>query len=230
MEKTKKQSISGRLIGIVSLIMAAALLLLTVVSAASIYSLSVAENESGLRLNTQALSNEIDGWIAEVKKSVEHNAIAGEQFFEDFKVKDAVVKSYWEYLSRIYKKAGGEYSEVYAGFTDGTAVTGSGWIPPADLDVRTRVWYTAPMATPGTVVVTEPYYDVAGQTVALSFAATIGNGTDKGCAVIDVSLSVAEKMVSDANSKGDDSGMDSFVVGTSGDVYITEDEDLKPDG
>ncbi|GHU45500.1 hypothetical protein FACS1894120_0400 [Clostridia bacterium] len=213
------------MVGIVSIIIVVAMLLMAIVSAVSIYTLSITDAAKELKLSTDALSNKVDGYIEKVKVSVSQNSVVGKQFFdEDRKL---AKERFLGYLTTIYNNSGGEYSDCYAGFVDGDAVFGMGWVPPADYDVTTRGWYKNGLANPGKIIVDAPYYDLSYNTLSLAFTKSIGDSTEYGTTCVDVFLASAEKMVDDANSNSD---AEAIVIGSNGDVYITDDELLKPDG
>ncbi|MDR0859291.1 MAG: methyl-accepting chemotaxis protein [Oscillospiraceae bacterium] len=223
--ESRKQSISSKLIGIVTAIIVVAMLLITVVSAVSLYSSSVSEAQKSLEQSTIALANEIDGWIAKIKTSVNQNAIVGKQFYDDYGMEE-MKEPFQRYLAAILTSSGGEYAGSNAGLTDKTGLFGNGFNPPEGYDVTTRPWYVGGAAKPGTIVANEPYYDVANNTIALAFTRTIGNTAEIGVCSVDVFLSTAQKMVQDANVHSDS---ESYVLGSDGNVYLTFDEALQPD-
>ncbi|MDR0937730.1 MAG: methyl-accepting chemotaxis protein [Oscillospiraceae bacterium] len=220
----RKPTISGRLVSTVSLILIAAMLLITVVSTVTLYNVSVSEAQATLEEATDALANKVDGWIEKIKTAVSINAIVAEKMYRDDGVEE-MKPDFAGYVALI-KQSNSEFSDVYAGFPDGGGVFGSGWVPDASYDVRTRPWYKGPMASPGKLVVDAPYWDVANITIALAFGKTIGNGTDIGVAVVDVFLSTVEEMVDAANGEG---ATESLIIGTNGDVYVTTNDVLRPD-
>ncbi|GHU41499.1 hypothetical protein FACS1894111_03880 [Clostridia bacterium] len=213
------------MVGIVSIIIIVAMLLMAIVSAVSIYIRSITDASEKLKLSTVALSNKVDGYIEKVKVSVNQNSVVGKQFFDEDG--DLAKEHFLSYLTTIYNNSDGEYSDCYAGFVDGDAVFGMGWVPPADYDVTTRGWYKNGLANPGKIIVDAPYYDLSYNTLSLAFTKSIGDDTKYGTTCVDVFLASAEKMVDDANSNSD---AEAIVIGSNGDVYITADDVLKPDG
>jgi methyl-accepting chemotaxis protein len=230
--KSKNQSI----IGIVSVVVIVAMLLMAVVSAVSQYAASISSATKDLELNTVALSGKVDGYIEKIKVAVDQNSVVGQQFFEE----DAKMAQYvpdtvagaaakeWllTYLTTVYTNSNGEYSDCYAGFPDGDAIFGMGWVPPEGYDVTTRGWYKNGISNAGKVIVDAPYYDLSYNTLSLAFTKSIGNNAEYGVTCVDIFLESAEKMVEIANTDNDS---EAFVVGKNGDVYITDDKSLKPD-
>lgn len=51
-----------------------------------------------------------------------------------------------------------DISQIYIGLANGTFITGGQWIPPADYDPRTRVWYTKAVQA-GRTVISDVYID-----------------------------------------------------------------------
>lgn len=60
-------------------------------------------------------------------------------------------------------------SDIYAGFSDGSFIDGTGWIPEADWDCRIRPWYTT-AENLGTKIYGEPYLDVISNTMVIDVA------------------------------------------------------------
>ncbi|MDR0937067.1 MAG: methyl-accepting chemotaxis protein [Oscillospiraceae bacterium] len=221
----KKQSVSKQLIGIVSAIMVVAMLLITVVSGVSLYNISVSEAQKSLEQSTFALANEINGWTEKIKVAVSQNAIVGKQFYDDYGL-EGMKEPFAKYLASILSASKGEYAGSNAGLTDKSGLFGNGFVPDDDYDVTTRPWFKGGAASPGNVVVNAPYYDVVNKTVALAFTRSIGDSADIGVCSVDVFLSTASKMVDEANGNSES---ESYVVGSNGDIFITESEALKPD-
>lgn len=71
-----------------------------------------------------------------------------------------------DYMSTLIKKSNGVISDLYIGTKDGVMIDGSGWVPPADYDPRTRAWYKEGLNNEN-VKYGSPYLDmVTGKLVA----------------------------------------------------------------
>ena len=223
--KKENRTISSRLIGIVSAIIAVGMLLVTAVSAVSLYNSSVSGASKELKEQTTALANEVNGWTNKVKTAVTQNAVVGKEYYDTYGL-DGMAEPLVKYLTAMLETWNGEYPGANAGLSNGTGLFGSGFNPPEGYDVTTRPWYVGGASDPGNVVVIQPYVDAKNNVFALSFTHSIGSTADIGVCAVDVFLSTAEKIVDTAN--GGNAG-ESFVVGANGDIYIIGSDELKPD-
>ncbi|GHU46452.1 hypothetical protein FACS1894120_3320 [Clostridia bacterium] len=221
--KNQNQTVSKKLIGTVSVIIAVGMLLVTAVSAVSLYNLSVSQSLNTLEQSTDALTNKVDGYISGIKMLTNQNAVVGKDLLAGGNEQSR--EAYLGYLTNTFL-SNEDFADVYVGLTDGTFLDGSGFVPDADYDARQRPWYKSGMADPGNVVVTAPYYDIFHSTLALAFTKAIGGNGDTGITSIDLYLTTAEKMVSEANT---DKNINSTILNANGDVYISTIEDLIPD-
>lgn len=105
--------------------------------------------------------NKFDGWLIAKQKVVEITAGTMRSAVGDGEVPVALLMG--------YRDIDKELSDVYYGSADGKMTDGSGWVPPADFDPRTRVWYKKAMEQKKTVF-SDPYLDASTKQMALSVA------------------------------------------------------------
>ena len=225
MKKTAN-SVSQQLIGIISKMIIIALLLITVVSVVSLYRLSVLKARTELQESTNALSNDINGWINKLKNSVNQNALTGRVLYEQYGF-EGVKSTFLQYLINI-SASSNEYSDVFAALADGSFLVASGWVPDPDsgFNPRTRPWYTTSISDSKNITIAAPYFDTNTGSLVLTFAKSLADDDSLGVTGIDIFLSTAVDMVNKASK---DENSQAFVVDTNGDVYISTDENLHPD-
>lgn len=82
-----------------------------------------------------------------------------------------------DYLMKL-TEASSSTCDVYAGFSDGTFLDGSGWVPDADWSFFDRSWYTEAIHTDEKIY-GEPYLDAStgGMVLAVSKKFTCKDGT-----------------------------------------------------
>lgn|GEM_PF-107706 len=88
-------------------------------------------------------------------------------------------------LTKLYN-ANDMAHDVYVQFEDGTFLSGSGYIPDASYDGRTRAWYTDAMATPDKFYFSSPYVDSQTGKLIVTISRSFDYGTMKGVAALDV--------------------------------------------
>ncbi|SFH92848.1 methyl-accepting chemotaxis sensory transducer with Cache sensor [Tindallia magadiensis] len=86
----------------------------------------------------------------------------------------------------------------YLGFTNGTFITGSGWVPPADYDMTDRPWYIAAKQA-GRPTITEVYRDMNTEQYTVSATAPFfdENGRFAGAAVSDIYLATLTETIAE---------------------------------
>ncbi len=76
---------------------------------------------------------------------------------------------------------------LFVGLENGVYLDGSGWVPDADYDHKTRPWYTSTIGK-NELVISEPYNDSAGNSVLLSISKGITQNGVAGVLAMDLSL------------------------------------------
>lgn len=136
-------------------------------------------------------SEEINGWLFGFAKVIETlseaNLVSG---IDEQKEQ--------EVLAGLIKK-NSQIQDIYVGLeADGRFIDGTGWIPDAGWDPRTRSWYKKAMETSG-VILTDPYIDVITGNVVVSPAKVVyfPDGSKRGVMGSDISLVEISKIVNE---------------------------------
>lgn len=133
--------------------------------------------DSTMSAITNGYVNKFNGWIEQNAKVAETTNIIAEKnlsaigtLFQNFSI-----------------KSDPDINGIYAGMEDGSYYDGSGWVPPAGYDARTRPWYTGAKKA-NTQYITAPYIDSDTQKYVVSIVEPITdtNGNFQGAISEDV--------------------------------------------
>ncbi len=147
------------------------------------------ESESGMIAQEKA--EEINSWLSGFARILETlseaNLVSGIDEVKEQEVLAALIAKNSQ-IQDIYVGV-----EATGGFIDGT-----GWIPDAGWDPRTRGWYTQAMAS-NSVIFTDPYVDVITGNLVVSPAKTVysADGSKRGVMGSDISLVEVSKLVNE---------------------------------
>ena len=133
----------------------------------------------------------VNGWLEGQEK------ILNEIAFNVENMNNASDKDIQNYLAQKIKT--NEYtSDVYLGTTDKKMIDGSLWVPPADYDVSTRVWYKDAISKNGAIF-TEPYLDKVTNKMVVTIAKPVSrNGQVFGVVSTDIKIDTLTKIVQSA--------------------------------
>ncbi len=147
--------------------------------------------EAVLSSETNELASDINGWM--IGKAQTVSAVAS---LMKTGVSDIITP---EYLNPILHTQDNEgvVSDFYVGTEDGTMIDGSLWVPGADYDPRSRLWYQTAKETEA-VIFTDPYLDLVTEKWAISVAQAIrsDSGTLYGVVAMDILLDTITQRVS----------------------------------
>lgn len=149
-----------------------------------------------LKANVHSHVNRFDGWLISKAKMLEITAGTIHSTIGDGEITVPMLAG--------YKTTDNELSDMYFGTTDGKMVDGSGWIPPADYDPRTRTWYKA-ATEQGKLAFSEPYLDAVTKQMAVSVAMPVKNssGQVRGIIAEDILLNTLVDNVKDIKLYGE---------------------------
>ncbi len=125
------------------------------------------EMENNFKGVAEITTKEMDQWLGIQKNSLKEIAAALEY---NGNIDFDYVHSYLE--KQIKNNEGNVY---YLGLPDGRAIFGIDYIPPADFDSTTRVWYQNALATDD-VTVSSPYVDFRTGDVTITISKAIKKG------------------------------------------------------
>ena len=104
---------------------------------------------------------------------------------------------------------------IYVQFASGAFLNGSGWVPAADWDGRTRGWYKDAVANKGECVFSSPYVDSATGGLILTIAKYFNFGGLEGVVGTDV---LVDDLLADVDNLGKSTGDEgAYIFLTAGD-------------
>jgi methyl-accepting chemotaxis protein len=147
------------------------------------------EVENGLIANEKA--EEINGWLSSFAMLIdtlsEANLISGIDEQKEFEVLEGLIKK------------NSQVQDIYVGLeADGGFIDGTGWIPDAGWDPRTRGWYKLASGASG-VIFTDPYVDSITGNLVVSPAKAVysADGSKRGVMGADISLVEISKLINE---------------------------------
>ena len=220
--KSKKQSISTRLVGIVLAITILGMGLIAAISTVMSGSSLLEESLGKISESTALEASRIDGWLKD--QSSYFSAMAVDLAFQD---------SYDEAdlapILQSHQQNNAQYFDVYMGFPDGTGVFATGWVPDyaGGWISYERGWYQGAVENPGIPYITEPYTDSqTGQLCITVAKAVLKDGNVAGVCAADMFIDVLSGIVSSTVV-----AKDSFAFLTDGDggLLVHPNEAYGPD-
>ena len=137
--------------------------------------------ESGAQAITNASSKELDGWLLSKAMVLKTTAATVQQIAGD---KTPITMQ----MLTGFKQVDPEINDLYFGrASDGAIIDGSGWIPPAGFDARTRSWYKDAINS-GKLTFGEPYLDSVTNKMALSVTIPFKNSAGETVGVLSEDL------------------------------------------
>ena len=137
--------------------------------------------ESGAQAITNASSKELDGWLLSKAMVLKTTAATVQQIAGD---KTPITMQ----MLTGFKQVDPEISDLYFGrASDGAIIDGSGWIPPAGFDARTRSWYKDAIKS-GKLTFGDPYLDSVTNKMALSVTMPFKNSAGETVGVLSEDL------------------------------------------
>lgn len=135
-------------------------------------------------IQTEYFGSVIDSWLEDATNTVTStdtviNAMAAEASSDSFETN----------LTRVLAKLNDAHEmsyDVYVQFEDGRLLSGSGWVPDADYDGRTRDWYTEAAKNKGSFVFSDPYVDMDTGELVVTISKYFQYDRLEGVAVYDI--------------------------------------------
>ncbi|GHU43675.1 hypothetical protein FACS1894111_09680 [Clostridia bacterium] len=221
--KRKNVSIKDRILVFVIIFLIACTGMVSLISGFNLYARSSEEVKNSVSQKNIILTQTINGTFARYQSCVDEAA----QFIH------ANPKLTGEDCERFFNLlinspyVNGEYYDAFIGYTDGTAIHGTGWIPPyPQWQSYNRAWWKVAEESPGMPVFCEPYLDMDTGELGVSVSMTVHpENVSEGVVGIDLPLSDLVDFVKESN---EDPLVQSFIVNSSGDILIHPDTDLAP--
>lgn len=141
---------------------------------------------------------DLELWLAQQKGVIEATvtSIEANQIYDKQKT-EKYVKSIKE------ANPHSNITSVYVAKPDNSIMESSGWVPPADFDVRSREWFVNAIDS-DEVYISEPYVDlITGQTVITISKSIEQNGKKVSVLGMDISMDNALKSMRDMSTSGD---------------------------
>ena len=160
--------------------------------------------------------NKLDGWLIAKERVVESAVSTLQEATEGGEVPAA--------LLRAYKNMDNELVDVMFASANGKLTTGSGWVPPADFDPRTRTWYKKAVAQKKTVF-SDPYLDTSTKQMAVAVSQPFESRTGQFYGVVssDILLQTLVDTVKSIHFEGQGYA---FLVDEKGNVLAHPQSDL----
>ncbi|MEN6412410.1 MAG: methyl-accepting chemotaxis protein [Veillonellales bacterium] len=151
--------------------------------------------EKQMTATASAHVNKLDGWLIGKEKVVENTAGTIQSAAGNGQVPASLLAG--------YKNVDQDLNDVYFGSAEGKLVSGSGWVPSAGFDPRTRIWYKEAIQQKRTVF-TDPYVDEETQKLEVSAALPVWSpsGQIRGVVSSDIMLNTLVDIVRDINLDG----------------------------
>ena len=121
-----------------------------------------------------------------------------------------------------------EVAMAYVGFSDGSLLNGSGWVPPEGWDCRTRGWYTQAVEKNGEVVYGEPYVDSSTGDVMITISKYFNNGDKEGVASLDLLIGTVFGGLTDIVAQSCYSDDYAFIMAQNGQMVYHPDKASNP--
>ncbi|MBP2625405.1 MAG: mcpA 2 [Firmicutes bacterium] len=160
--------------------------------------------------------SKLDGWLISKAKMLEITAGTIQSSYGDAEMTVPMLAG--------YKTVDKEISDVYFGSNEGKMIDGSGWVPPADYDPRSRPWYKSSKEQ-GKLSFTDPYLDMVTKQMAVSVAMPVksSSGQFRGVMSADILLQTLVDNVKDI--KLHDAGY-AFLIDSKGIILAHPNGDL----
>lgn len=155
----------------------------------------ISENiEKQMTATINAHVNKLDGWLVSKMREVEITA-GTIRAVGNSKVSAALLQG--------YKSMDKDLLDVYFASVDGKLVSGDGWVPPADFDPRTRIWYKDALKEKKTIF-TVPYIDAETKQMGVSVAlpCQLASGQILGVVSADILLPMLDENIKEINLDG----------------------------
>ncbi len=187
------------------------------------------ENERSLQIEVARYTSDVETILAKELAYIE----ILKQNIERKLPSDKELEATLSYLTEKVKIV----KSFYMGFEDGHYLDGEGWKPDSDYDARKRPWYEKALGK-GSVVLSEPYYDLASNQAVVTFSTEIqSEGKSIGVLAVDLLLEDIRTLVSSVqiqetgkaeiiNQKGSFVAHNLYKVGEN--IYEVENGHLRP--
>jgi len=173
-----------------------------------------------LTATSSGVANQLNGWISENAKVVETIGLV----LNNAETKEGITA---EHLQALKAETNAKnISDIYVGLEDGTFIDGSGWVPDAGYDPRTRGWYQGVKEHPEKgLYFSDPYLDKVTNKYAVSIGYPLLNKEGKFYGVVseDILLDTLTGMVNDLELGGIGHG---FLIDANGIILAHPEKEL----
>lgn len=175
---------------------------------------SITDNVS--QSNADYYASKVSEWLKEETSVIDSTVVYLESSEEVDK------QAAWDYLMKLTEESDSAV-DIYSGFSDGTFLDGSGWVPDNGWSFFDRSWYTEALNTDDKVY-GEPYLDAStgGMVLAISRRFTCQDGTT-GVVSMDLKLQTLFDMMDEVVDKSD--GSYAFLINDVSLILMHQNED-----
>lgn len=185
---------------LILLVVSAVILIAVPVGGIALYAIKGEATESvhnELQNTVQSAVSQTQGWVNTNRKVLETMG----SYIQDNIPLDQVTTKQLSVYKNEYN--GGNISDMYMGLTNNKLVDGSGWVPDAGYDLRTRPWYVNGKAA-GKLAVNDPYLDLSSNkySVPMTMPMKDANGDFAGILGADMYLSTITDYINSIKTPG----------------------------
>lgn len=186
------------------------------------YKNSLRESTENLGISSLAHNKEqLESYIVRRMEVVRTTAASIEYMMENNATSEEI-EAFLVYESDKYAREIDENFTGMYGVFNGVYIDGAGWVPDADYDPATRVWYQDAVAAKGEMALVSPYLDAQTGDIMISFSKMLSDG--KSIISIDIKMDFIQEMTEGISIYGMGYG---FVADGNGMVVAHHDSNEK---
>ncbi len=186
------------------------------------YKNSLRESTENLGISSLAHNKEqLESYIVRRMEVVRTTAASIEYMMENNATSEEI-EAFLVYESDKYAREIDENFTGMYGVFNGVYIDGAGWVPDADYDPTTRVWYRDAVAANGEMALVSPYLDAQTGDIMISFSKMLSDG--KSIISIDIKMDFIQEMTEGISIYGMGYG---FVADGNGMVVAHHDSNEK---
>ena len=199
----------------------AALVFMVVYNYSSYYSTMKRDMEEVGTASLEQVTEQLEGHLEKGQNVLQATAISVEYMMENNATSEEILEILVLESERYKAEIEENFTGVY-GLFDGEYLDGVGWIPDADYDPKSRVWYEKAMEAKGTPALVSPYVDAQTGNVMISVSMLLADG--ESVISLDIVMDHIQEIAEQISLNGLGYG---FVVDRNGLVVAHHDADEK---
>lgn len=153
----------------------AALVFMVVYNYSSYYSTMTRDMEEVGTASLAQVTEQLEGHLEKGQNVLQATAVSVEYMMENEAASEEILEILVLESERYKEEIDHNFTGVY-GLFDGEYLDGVGWIPDADYDPKSRVWYQMAMEAEGKPALVSPYVDAQTGSVMISVSKLLADG------------------------------------------------------